>query len=186
MRLGNDIVDRAATREHNPRFVDRILNPEEKSRHQTWSLDEPLLWLYWACKEAAYKAIRQSRDIPFHHREFIVSPDMTTLRYHTETLRLSTRQEGDALFALATDADPVRCHSRILSFDTESDPATQSAKARSLLLELTATTLQCPVTDLAITSTHRIPKILQKGRVLPHPVSLTHHGRYVAASLAIS
>jgi phosphopantetheinyl transferase (holo-ACP synthase) len=185
LRLGNDIVDRAATHEHNPRFMDRILNPEEKSRRASWALDEPLLWLYWACKEAAYKAIRQSRDIPFHHREFTVSSDLTSIQYHNEVLRLSTKQDGDALFALATDGDPNLCQTRIGSFAVEPDPATQSARARELLLDLASITLACPLTELSITTQQRIPKILHQGRILPHPVSLTHHGRYVAASLTI-
>lgn len=184
MRLGNDIVDRAATAEHNPRFIDRILHPEEKSRSSQWSLDAPLLWTYWACKEAAYKAIRQSRDIPFHHREFIVAPDLTSVRYHQETLQLITRQEGEALFALATDGDPSACHSRIFAFDREPEPSVQSQKAREILLDLTAETQQLPRGELAITTQNRIPKILHRNRILPHPVSLTHHGRYVAASLA--
>ncbi len=185
MRLGNDIVDHAATQGHNPRFIDRILNPEEKSRRESWSLNDRLLWLYWACKEAAYKAVRQKQDIPFHHREFIVTPDLMSIVYHSETFQLSTRQDEDAIFALATDGDPLRCHSRIASFSCEADPAAQSEKARSLLLDLAAEHLNLPRAELQITTQNRIPKIVHGSQILPHAASLTHHGRYVAASLAI-
>jgi phosphopantetheinyl transferase (holo-ACP synthase) len=185
LRLGNDIVDLAATQGHNPRFIDRILNPEEKKRRPAWALDEPLLWLHWACKEAAYKAIRQAREIPFHHREFIVSADLKSLRYHEEILKLSTSQEAEVIFALATDADPDRCHSRIAAFEREAPPTAQSERARALLLDLATEHLALPRSELAIITEHRIPKILHAGRILPHAVSLTHHGRYVAASLSI-
>jgi phosphopantetheinyl transferase (holo-ACP synthase) len=185
LRLGNDIVDLAAIQGHHPRFIDRILNPEEKSRRSAWSLDEALLWLHWACKEAAYKAIRQSQDIPFHHREFIVAADLRSLRYHSSILQLSTRQKEDAVFALATDGDPGRCHSRIASLTGEASPNAQSESARMLLLDLATEHLALPRSDLAIITEDRIPKIQYAGRVLPHAVSLTHHGRYVAASLAI-
>jgi phosphopantetheinyl transferase (holo-ACP synthase) len=185
LRLGNDIVDHAATQGHNPRFIDRILNPEEKARRPAWSLDEPLLWLYWACKEAAYKAVRQTRDIPFHHREFTVAADLKSLTYHGETFQISTERKDDALFAVATDGDPGRCHSRIESFAKEADPAEQSEKARSILLDLAAQHLGLARVELAIITQNRVPKIFHKGLVLPHAVSLTHHGRYVAASLAI-
>jgi phosphopantetheinyl transferase (holo-ACP synthase) len=185
LRLGNDIVDRTATREHNPRFIDRILNPEEKARRPAWSLDEPILWLYWACKEAAYKAIRQSRDIPFHHREFIVAADFKTLSFHQEILQLRTRQEEDAIFALATDGDPDRCASQIAAFVTEPDPKAQSEKARTILLDIAATHLHLPRAELSVVTENRIPRLLHKGQVLPYAMSLTHHGRYVAASLAI-
>ncbi len=184
MRLGNDIVDHAATQGHNPRFIDRILNPEEKSRRESWSLDESLLWLYWACKEAAYKAVRQSRDIPFHHREFIVAPDFKSIGYYAEIFQLSTLQDGAAIFALATDGDPLRCHSRIAKFTQEADPAAQSEKARSLLLDLAAEHLSLPRAELQITTQNRIPKIVHGTQILPHAASLTHHGRLVAASLA--
>ncbi|HYX39772.1 MAG TPA: 4'-phosphopantetheinyl transferase superfamily protein [Oligoflexus sp.] len=184
MRLGNDIVDRTATADHNPRFIDRILHPEEKSRRSSWTLDDPLLWIHWACKEAAYKAIRQSRDIPFHHREFILTPDLSMIHYHQECLQLQIRQEDQAVFALATDAALKDCHSRIFAFDTERGTVTQSEKVRSILLDLATEILQLPLHELTMTTAQRIPRICHRGQVLPLPVSLTHHGRYVAASFA--
>jgi phosphopantetheinyl transferase (holo-ACP synthase) len=185
LRLGNDIVDRSATQGHNPRFIDRILHPKEKARRTDWSLNDSVLWLYWACKEAAYKAIRQSRDIPFHHREFIVSEDFTSLAWHGDILQLSTRLEDDAIFAVATDGDPRCCHSQIAAFATEADPATQSEKARDLLLVLAEVHLALPRRELTIITENRIPKIQHKTQVLSYAMSLTHHGRYVAASLAV-
>lgn len=185
MRLGNDIVDRRATAGHNPRFTDRILNPLEKSRRPSWSADEPFLWFYWAAKEAAYKAIRQSRDIPFHHREFIVSEDMTRIVWKDEILQLQIMQDADAIFALATDGQTSQCHSQIAAFPEEPAPALHSEKARALLLDLAALHLSLPRADLTIQAENRIPKLLHQGKPLPHAMSLTHHGRYVAASLAV-
>lgn len=142
-----------------------------------------MLWSYWAAKEAAYKAIRQSRDIPFHHREFIVAADLQSIRYHDETLHLSVAP--DPVFALVTDLPLVQCRSRIHSFTEEPEPAEQSRKARELLLDLAGELLQLPRAELSVGSEQRIPRILYQQKVLPHPVSLTHHGRFVAASLAV-
>jgi len=185
LRLGNDIVDRKALGGHNPRFTDRILNPIEKARRQNWSLDESFIWLYWACKEAAYKAIRQSREIPFHHREFIVSEDMTGIVWQDETLQLHVMEDADAIFALATDGQKFQCHSQIARFPKELAPALQSEKARALLLDLAALHLPWPRAELSIRSKNRIPQLIRQGQALPHAMSLTHHGRYVAASLAV-
>jgi phosphopantetheinyl transferase (holo-ACP synthase) len=185
LRLGNDIVDRKATAAHNSRFQNRILNPLEKSRRQIWSLDEPFLWFYWAAKEAAYKAIRQSRDIPFHHREFIVSEDLTRIVWKDETFQLQFIQDADAVFALATDGAISQCHSQIASFSEEAAPLLQSEKARALLLDLAAQHLALPRAEMTIQTENRIPKLMHQGRTLPHAMSLTHHGRYVAASLAV-
>ncbi|HET9238549.1 MAG TPA: 4'-phosphopantetheinyl transferase superfamily protein [Oligoflexus sp.] len=185
MRLGNDIVDRKATAGHNPRFTDRILNPLEKSRRQSWSLDESFIWFYWAAKEAAYKAIRQSRDIPFHHREFIVSDDMTRIVWKDEAFQLQLIEDADAIFALATDGQTCQCRSQRAAFPEEPTPALQSEKARALLLDLAATHLSLPRSELSFQAENRIPKLIHQGKPLPHAMSLTHHGRYVAASLAI-
>jgi phosphopantetheinyl transferase (holo-ACP synthase) len=185
LRLGNDIVDRKATAGHNPRFPNRILNPLEKSRRQVWSLDEPFLWFYWAAKEAAYKAIRQSRDIPFHHREFIVSEDMTRIVWKDESFQLQIMEDADAVFALATDGAIAQCHSQIAAFSAEAEPPLQSAKARALLLDLAVQHLALPRAEISIQTENRIPKLMHQGRLLPHAMSLTHHGRYVAASLAV-
>lgn len=185
MRLGNDIVDRKATAGHNPRFQDRILNPTEKSRREHWSLDEPFLWFYWAAKEAAYKAIRQSRDIPFHHREFLVSEDMTRIIWQDESFQLQIMEDADAIFAVATDGRLAQCHSQIAAFPDEPAPALHSDKARALLLDLAALHLGFPRAALAIQTDKRIPKLIHQGKPLPHALSLTHHGRYVAASLAV-
>jgi phosphopantetheinyl transferase (holo-ACP synthase) len=185
LRLGNDIVDRKATAGHNPRFTDRILNPQEKSRRDSWPLNEAFIWFYWAAKEAAYKAIRQSRDIPFHHREFIVSEDMTRIVWKDEILQLQIMEHDDAIFALATDGETAQCHSQIAAFPEEPSPALHSERARGLLLDLAALHLFLPRADLSIQTENRIPRLLQKGKSLPHALSLTHHGRYVAASLAV-
>jgi hypothetical protein len=148
-------------------------------------MDEAFIWFYWAAKEAAYKAIRQTRDIPFHHREFIVSEDMTRIVFQGETLRMHIIEDADAIFALATDGETSQCHSQIAAFPEEPAPALHSEKARALLLDLAALRLSLPRADLSIHAENRIPRLIHQGKPLPHAMSLTHHGRYVAASLAV-
>ena len=183
MRLGNDIVDLLFTAEHNLRFVDRIVSPLEKSLFPQLTLSDPMLWKLWAGKEAAYKAIKQKIDIPFHHREFLVNASMTSISYHNQTLLLSVIQTGDFIFAVASDFPAEQIHSRFSTFDQEATPDQQSQKARAMLLELAAESLQLPEAELSLQSDARIPRICYQGQRLNVPISLTHHGRGVAASI---
>jgi phosphopantetheinyl transferase (holo-ACP synthase) len=183
LRLGNDIVDIAFTAEHNPRFVDRIISPLEKSLFPPLTLNDPLLWKLWAAKEAAYKAIKQKLDIPFHHREFLVNSTLSSVSYHEQTLQLSVMQNGDFVFAVVSDLSAEQIHSRFATFAQEPTADQQSQKARAMLLELAAESLQLPEAELSLQSDARIPRICYQGQRLNVPVSLTHHGRGVAASV---
>ncbi len=183
MQLGCDIVDLLFTKEHNPRFVDRILSPEEGLRFPRIALEDPLLWKLWAAKESAYKAMKQLLDIPFHHREFLVDQDLSAIRYHDTALKLDVQQVGDRIFATAASLGVQTVISRFHAFDDEALPEEQSQQANELLLQAAAETLNLPRSELSLLREQRIPKLMHRGQKLPHPISLSHHGRYVAASL---
>jgi len=62
--LGVDVVDlrnpRTRGRHHNDRFVDRIFDPPERKLVMGATDPERALWLHWAAKEAAFKAVGSS------------------------------------------------------------------------------------------------------------------------------
>ena len=69
MIVGNDIVDLELAGEPSPRFVARVLAPEER-RASTRAAD---VWRRWAAKEAAFKALaRRDPGLPFVHARFVV------------------------------------------------------------------------------------------------------------------
>ena len=186
MRLGNDIVDLTCVEAHHPRFVTRILNPIELERFAEAHQNPNLLWSLWAAKEAAFKAIKQSQAIGFHHQKFIVAADLRSIQYQQQTLELRLEQDGDLIFALAADASLNQTRSLTLRFEHELAPEEQSLKTKELLLELAAQHLGLNPKELAVASQERIPKIQWLDKILPHPASCAHHGRFLAASLGIT
>lgn len=184
MRLGNDIVDLSFAQGHHPRFASRILHPIERERFPLAIQNPSLLWSLWAAKEAAYKAIKQKEDIGFHHRKFIVAADFKSIQYQQQTLELRVEQEVDLIFALAADPSLNQIQTLKLSLDYEPSPKEQSLKTKELLIQIAALFLQVAPQTLAVTSHQRIPKIQWLGKTLEHPASCTHHGRFLAASLA--
>ncbi|MBE7437975.1 MAG: 4'-phosphopantetheinyl transferase superfamily protein [Spirochaetales bacterium] len=70
---GNDVVDLRACRDtFRPRFVERVFAPEEQEQLRL-AVDATVLgWLFWAAKEAAYKVLsRLDRGLPFRWKLFV-------------------------------------------------------------------------------------------------------------------
>ncbi|MCX6129712.1 MAG: 4'-phosphopantetheinyl transferase superfamily protein [Proteobacteria bacterium] len=183
MRLGNDIVDLNFVDDHHTRFAQRILSPIEIDRFPDASQNPSLLWSLWAAKESAYKAMRQTAKIGFHHREFQVAADCQSIQYFEESLALKITQDGALIFALATDVPMTDVRSLFARFEHEPLPKDQSSIASNLLIELASQSLAIDPEELSIIHQDRIPKIQRQGKLLKLPASCTHHGRFIAASL---
>lgn len=76
--IGNDIVDvNKANLESNifrPRFLEKILTPEEQLKVNSSQQPNQIFWQIWSCKEAVYKAAQ--RELSFKRfyspKQFIV------------------------------------------------------------------------------------------------------------------
>lgn len=77
IKIGNDIVDLECSPKHkaqDQRFMQRVFTPQEQAAILKANDPETLLWLFWAAKEAAYKAISKIESPPvFSHKLFEVS-----------------------------------------------------------------------------------------------------------------
>ncbi len=183
MRLGNDIVDLQAARGEHPRFAARILAPQEAQNFAARGSPPALLWSYWAAKEAAYKAYSQLKPTSFSPSLWLVSEEFDTVSFDGEILSLRLKQAEDLIIATVTDQPWEHIYQAEAVFFTEPTPGDQKAEARRLLLGMAASYLGVTGDRLQLQKTQGIPELMLDGQRLS--VSLSHHGRFVAAALHI-
>ncbi len=191
--LGNDIIDlgdpetRPGAR--HPRFDARVFTREERAALAGASDPGRLRWSLWAAKEAAYKCLKKLEP------ETWFSPVRFAVRLGTERagsvahggqrLRLALFSEGDCLHAVATDAaDPEREVLRVVSaLPAAADPASASSAVRALARNAAAAHLGCSPNELEIWREGRVPRLRRRGAEQGLDLSLSHHGRFLAATL---
>ncbi|HWV38074.1 MAG TPA: 4'-phosphopantetheinyl transferase superfamily protein [Vulgatibacter sp.] len=196
MIVGNDVVDlddpeaRGAAR--RDRFVRRILRPAERRAVEASSDPDAALWARFAAKEAAYKAaVRLHGGAPSAPAAYEVAEDLAWVRLHA--LRLHLVVETPAPRA---SGRPAFVHAVAFSGDWDDRPrfaagphrGDPGADARSLLAESAAASLGCDPSRLRIVRDPIAgswdgfgpPRLHLDGLPLPAPVSLSHHGRFVA------
>lgn len=187
MRLGNDIIDRAAAQEQHPRFARRILSPSEWQVYQadpkTDNFDK--IWHYWAAKEAAYKAYQQTKTCAFSPAAWICLFEQNLVFFEEERLPLRLLADGDLLLAEVCDQDWHRVASLYSQFWTEPTPEDQSLEARRLALALASEHLGFASEDCRVDKHGKIPSLYHSPSQQRFRLSLTHHGRFVAASLLL-
>ena len=90
--LGNDIVDLtqadADLQQIHPRFMRRVCSPCEQTFLTCCKHSELTrwLWLHWAAKEAAYKALQRLQPaLPFQPAKFIFDPTQKKVGYKSYT-----------------------------------------------------------------------------------------------------
>lgn len=188
MLCGNDIVDLQATRPHHPRFAQRIMGEEEYARFEQGGSQEIELWQSWAAKETTYKYLkRQDAQLGF-------SPQGVQIHL---SARQSAYAQQKVTFTVETTADYVYCwassHPHALNscaaiedltadeLQAIDDPQLkkESKAARALLCRLLERTWR----DLQFAKDEwQRPHIVVNKKIIP--VSLSHHGRFVAACVA--
>jgi phosphopantetheinyl transferase (holo-ACP synthase) len=189
--LGNDVVDlgdpETQPGARHPRFDARVFTREERALLAAAPDSERLRWSLWAAKEAAYKCMKKlAPETCFSPVRFAVQLDTErtgSVACGGRRLRLALFAEDDALHAVATDAaDPergvVRALAELLEADTDASQA-----VRRLAREKAAAQLGCDPEQLSIGREGRRPRLLRRGAEAPLDLSLSHHGRYVAAAL---
>lgn len=189
--LGNDVVDLSdpETRPgaRHPRFDERVFTGEERAALAAAPDPERLRWSLWAAKEAAYKCLKKLAPGTFF------SPVRFEVRFDSETtgtveagerrLRVALFREGDALHAVATDAaDPERGVLRALAEATGAEQDASQA-VRALARQAAAAELGCHPEELAILREGRRPRLRRRGGLPELDLSLSHHGRFLAAAL---
>ncbi|HUB59865.1 MAG TPA: 4'-phosphopantetheinyl transferase superfamily protein [Puia sp.] len=204
--IGNDIIALAETdkdRTSRYRFYSRILSPGELSLYDRlaglpFPLDRPagaglsfstFVWLLWSIKESVYKYVSRSDPrLVFSPLKIPVSGLTMRKDYYEGTISyggqfLFSRSflRDEVIMSIAGgggDFSLIRWGVREIS---GSDYATQSAGVRKFALGSLSTVF--PGAALRIVKApDGPPEIRDGGRSLDIPISLAHHGRYVAWS----
>lgn len=191
--IGNDVVDlaQADTRDgaQHPGFDRRVFDADERAAIAADGEPRRRRWMFWAAKEAAYKALRRSQPrFVFAPRSMHVALDQDGCgRVDTPGGPLAVRVAAldDAVSALATAPDtPIEAISEhALPARTPSDPpvdrdAIRAALGRALCQE--AVLRGYP--DAALLQRRgRIPSLRVGAKCFP--VSISHHGRLARAAV---
>src|SRR6185312_7282273 len=208
---GNDIVSLNAVnipRTLQPRFYSKILCATEIAVYSEAGLTqipfERYVWLLWSIKESAYKFLqRHNPGLVFSPTKFIVtglyipatnSPALmegagfedeqvykSTITFASKTLYSRSLINEDFIFSIVNHEDHFEnIFWGIRSMDS-SEPARQSADVRSFLMDKLNGLV--PYNNLSISKDqHGCPMLMRGTQELNIPVSLTHHGYYVAYS----
>ncbi len=185
MQLGNDIVDLKVDSGIRPRFVERILHPEERERYPGIEDDELLVWSLWAAKESAFKAFRQANMRYFLPNRWNVDLKASRVQFETQSWNLEINRSEDAVWAMSISASPQALSSYTIvsemrSGTEELSPKEQGEQGRAILHDL----LKRHDLDAVLQKDeHQIPRLLYKDQVLPY--SMSHHGRHVFVCLAV-
>ncbi|MBS3732987.1 MAG: 4'-phosphopantetheinyl transferase superfamily protein [Desulfobacterales bacterium] len=211
--MGNDIVDRravdAAGKSRDARFVRRVLtDQEDRACRQSVDPDQ-YLWVAWAARETAYKAMAKSwPDISASPRRYqpvfddsiggqnlrgVVQTPKTPV-YILVMIRADyihcigqTRQSPEHLVwgveRLFAQPDPAGNH----------DPDRQSAVVRRAAATRVAACIKLPAADVGIRRrqdqvSRQIlpPGVYIRGVYSEIDISLSHHGRFAAYAFSIS
>ena len=164
--IGNDIVDLgdARTLRNHDRFDARVFTPHELGALEAAPDRRVMRWTKWAAKEAAYKSLRDP-SIRFIPREFDVD-HMGTVRWKGR--EISTSVAGAARgYIHVTAGDAWHAVKERMHDDRTDD-------VRALVAEAVGDGFE----DLCYFGP--VPTMLLNGEAMP--VSISHHGRFVAAA----
>ncbi|MDZ4165097.1 MAG: 4'-phosphopantetheinyl transferase superfamily protein [Smithellaceae bacterium] len=211
--MGNDIVDlrslEAAGKGADLPFVARVLTAAEEEALDRSGRRDLLLWLIWAAKETAYKAVSKGEGgLSFIPRRFQMDPtgipaDLSSLGNWQGLVRTPGGEVHVKAEATDDYVHVVGCTSdealrRVTAFcakpggdESELPRAEESRLVRGTAIEALAPYLGAVPEDLEIRRSPCAkglgpPLLYHKGKPAAVDLSLSHHGRFVAvAFLAI-
>ncbi len=205
--LGNDIVDLDDSDtldilENRP-FLKRVFTDLERDRIAAAPPGEGrrIAWMFWSAKEAAYKALRAVRaDLVWSPRAFVVrsyAPRAPGDGVHLvgelasaagDRLRLDWECASDRVHAICTGGPdegglivPVEADELVSAVAARPPEVDDSRAVRDLALRLYARTVGGPP-PVIMAIAGEIPRFFLEDRELAIPLSLSHHGRFVAAA----
>jgi phosphopantetheinyl transferase (holo-ACP synthase) len=201
MLVGNDIVDLREAGTPSPRFVARVLAPEERAAARA----PADVWRRWSAKEAAFKALaRRAPALPFAHRRFVVDVEAGVVRHPEGDVQVAwSALDGEALSCVGWQGPGEVVGATAALDDVEAEAA---AVGRSLSPREAAGIVGRPshgvrmLAKLTICEHLAIEwaevEVLRPGGAAPQAwwrgarlpgieLSLSHDGRYVACAVAL-
>jgi phosphopantetheinyl transferase (holo-ACP synthase) len=189
--IGNDVVDLACEESlpgaRNPRFDERVYADAERQALGDSDTPDLLRWLFWAAKESAYKlARRMDPALVWSPRSFEVTLDDSLagpVRWPGGSCVVRIAHEDERVHAVAArdEADLARARVRIARLDQASGSDTSPSRAvRSLAIHDLAPHLGIDPSALELRRSGRLPSLFANERPVAWPISLSHHGRFIA------
>ncbi len=211
--IGNDLVDLKLPANQasaaNDRFLQRVLSADEYDIVTASANPARLLWMHWAAKESAYKAWRRTAaDLAFIQRNFHVTIAVLataderargTVRHADKTVDVEWTWCADWVHCTVVQASSDRLYAVETVESVLADPLVdQIADAHRLLPESIAVRVlagrlltRMSVDDARVVRDRRsqknagVPRVLfADGSEADVLLSMSHDGRFVAASLA--
>ncbi len=186
--IGNDLVDLSSAKQTHPRFDSRVFADSERDMIEQSTDPMRARWMFWAAKEAAFKALRRMDSrLPFSPRCFVCGPirgHKANLIHQQHDLTVHFFNGPDYVHAIAQTRSETEPFHALRCFDFALDSDAQSIEVRRLVREQLAKRWGIAASNITIERKRRMPWLhigdLQRGL----PVSLSHHGRFVAFACA--
>jgi phosphopantetheinyl transferase (holo-ACP synthase) len=206
LSAGNDIVvfsEIDVARTNTPQFYTKILSEPEIALYERFSaniLFEHYVWLLWSIKESAYKFLKRIHSeivftpVKFEIKHLRISAEYGSVNFTGKEVTLPLT--GNVQFDIYTLYSKSFIERELISSVVDSDERfddvysnnkkinsvntdIQSAEVRIFLIgELKRLTGK---SDLTIKKNAKnIPVLFNGQEELPIPISLSHHGRYIA------
>ena len=183
--LGNDIVDLHVTEPPlHLRYISRAFTPFEQAAIRGNSM---LLWLHWAAKEAAYKALKRFLPhLPFVPRRFEFNEGTRVVSAEGELLAAECSITEEYVHVTCTRAQAKRETSVLIHRLNEHEAMRPSEVARRFLIEEFSRLLGVPSSRLAIVSSggSSAPCLHIDGSPSNYLLSMSHHGKFAACCFA--
>lgn len=189
--IGNDIIDlKVAAAESNPLrpgYIEKIFSLYEQERIGEAKEQVLQIWIFWAMKEAAYKAHQRRFDLPRHFHPKHMECKISTKNAFSVSGEIKIEQYK---YYSAVDLTPQYLHATASPLATEHIftgifPSTVDIKEK-LLNEFSALK-NISLHHLSITKNqHQVPMLQFKNRNLEQAFSLSHHGLFSAFSLPLT
>jgi phosphopantetheinyl transferase (holo-ACP synthase) len=203
-------INVARTKQH--KFYSKILTTtEENIYHQPGVSSLPFenfVWLLWSVKESAYKYLKRANPaliftpVKFVVKQLVAPPGQTTrpfegqieqagfdglptfngiIQYGGYVFYSRSICYGELIVSVVNDDENFENIYWGIKLIEENDPEYQSRVVREFLIGKLAELLKTGNLSI-VKSADDIPQILKDDELLPTPVSLSHHGKYVAYS----
>lgn len=187
--IGNDIIDIDFTRKYSDwkrrGFLAKVFTKSEQD-YITQSID-PFhgVWRFWSMKESAYKLHLRSKQVRSFYPSKLSCKLLDDIKgmvfIEGESYNTTTKKSKDYIFTFTTQNKLLEVAHDIIMFD-EKLPVDYYA----LIQNEISLHLDCRNTEInIIKNTSGIPQLYRNKIKLEANISITHHGKYLAWSLAM-
>lgn len=190
--FGNDIVDLrdedATEPSENIRFLKRVLN--ESEIHYVFDSKNPkeTLWTLWSLKESAYKALkRKYLDLQFIPKDFSVNSKTLVVDWRARDCLYSVveRQRGEFIASYCSTTQNGVVYHKYEDYNFHEVKITPSAAVREFAKKKISEFWNISPEYLKI-EVELYPEIINLRTQKKLPLSMSHHGRYVAILTVLS